>query len=202
MKTARLMVRRQVRTTAERESQRMRETLGLHFTERLNPFLLAERLGLMVLTPTTIPGLAQWVIDHLLERRPTAWSAASCLINDRVVVLLNPTHGPRRVNASLMEEIAHVWLGHAPSRISLEPSIGGAVRTCSDVTEQEAFATGAAALLPYEGLRKFVLSSSTVQTIADHFEVSVELTEYRLKVTRLWRMFAHMQERTGLLFKS
>ena len=52
--------------------------------------------------------------------------------------------------------------------------------------EEEAYATGAAALVPYTALRRFVERGRTSRDIARHFNVSRALVEYRIKVSRLW----------------
>jgi hypothetical protein len=55
--------------------------------------------------------------------------------------------------------------------------------------EEAAYATGAAALVPFSALRRFVLEGQRSRQIANHFRVSRELVEYRLKVTRLWKTY-------------
>jgi Zn-dependent peptidase ImmA (M78 family) len=55
--------------------------------------------------------------------------------------------------------------------------------------EEEAYAVGAAALVPYASLKRMLLQGKTAREIALHFRVSRELVEYRMKVTRLWREF-------------
>jgi Zn-dependent peptidase ImmA (M78 family) len=45
---------------------------------------------------------------------------------------------------------------------------------------------GAAALVPFAALRRFVSKGKTSREIAQHFNVSRELVEYRMKVSRLW----------------
>ena len=60
-------------------------------------------------------------------------------------------------------------------------------RDYKKLDEEAAYAVGAAALVPYCGLRRFVLNGKSSLEIARHFRVSRELVEYRLKVTRLWK---------------
>ena len=55
--------------------------------------------------------------------------------------------------------------------------------------EEAAYATGAAALVPFAALRRFVLDGQTAAQIAKHYHVSRELVEYRLQVTRLWQTY-------------
>jgi Zn-dependent peptidase ImmA (M78 family) len=53
--------------------------------------------------------------------------------------------------------------------------------------EEAAYAVGAAGLVPFESLKRFVQERKTAVDIALHFRVSRELVEYRLKVTHLWQ---------------
>ena len=97
-----------------------------------------------------------------------------------------------RTNATLMEEVSHVFLGHQPSRLKMIAENGGGQTISRDyrkADEEAAYATGAAALVPFSALRRFVLEAQTSLQIAKHFHVSRELVEYRLKVTRLWRTY-------------
>ena len=52
--------------------------------------------------------------------------------------------------------------------------------------EEEAYAVGAAALVPFAALRRAVLAGHTAEQIARRFGVSRQLVEYRIKVTHLW----------------
>ena len=54
--------------------------------------------------------------------------------------------------------------------------------------EEEAYAVGAAALVPYASLKRMLLQGKTAREIYYTF-ASVELVEYRMKVTHLWREF-------------
>lgn len=59
-------------------------------------------------------------------------------------------------------------------------------RDYNQADEEAAYAVGAAALVPFSGLRRLVLSGRTAGEIARHFRVSRPLVEYRIKVTHLW----------------
>jgi Zn-dependent peptidase ImmA (M78 family) len=105
-------------------------------------------------------------------------------------VILNPTHGTQRNNATLMEEVCHVFLGHKANRLAIvaQDKHGKTVsRDYNDEDEEAAYAVGAAALVPYAALRRFVLQGKTSREIAQHFNVSRDLVEYRMKVSRLWQ---------------
>jgi Zn-dependent peptidase ImmA (M78 family) len=54
-------------------------------------------------------------------------------------------------------------------------------------TEQAAYWSAAAALVPYGALRAMVHGGRETAVIAQHFEVSDALVAFRLKVTKLWK---------------
>jgi hypothetical protein len=176
-------------------AQGIREFARVRPTEPLNPFRLAKFANLLVLDFEKIEGLSEQTRRHLLGEASEAWSGGAAsrpLPDGQRIVILNPTHGAMRSNATLMEEISHVFLGHQPSRLKIDvrDHRGRPIsRDYRKVDEEAAYATGAAALVPYAALRKFVLAGQTSFDIARHFHVSRELVEYRIKVTRLWRTY-------------
>ena len=107
-----------------------------------------------------------------------------------------------RTNATLMEEVSHVFLGHQPSRLKIiaKDERGRTLsRDYRQADEEAAYAIGAAALVPFAALRRFVLVGKTASEIAKHFRVSRNLIEYRLKVTRLWQNYrvAHQEAQSA-----
>jgi len=100
---------------------------------------------------------------------------------------MNDTHALTRQHATLMEELFHIRLGHQPSRIGKCPVTGLVKREYDKRSEQEAYWSAAAALVPYAALRTMVENARMIESIAEHFEVSGDLVAFRLKVTKLWR---------------
>ena len=182
-----------------------RDFAGVRPDVPLDPFRLARFANLLVIRFDQIKGLSSEVRDHLLGTASEQWSGGACslpLPDGRKIVILNPNHGAMRTNATLMEEVSHVFLGHQPSRLKVvaETKNGQTVaREYRKADEEAAYATGAAALVPFSALRRFVLEGLTSQQIAKHFRVSRELIDYRLKVTRLWRTYraAHHEVSTS-----
>ena len=182
-----------------------RDFAGVRPDVPLDPFRLARFANLLVIRFDQIKGLSSEVRDHLLGTASEQWSGGACslpLPDGRKIVILNPNHGAMRTNATLMEEVSHVFLGHQPSRLKVvaETKNGQTVaREYRKADEEAAYATGAAALVPFSVLRRFVLEGVTSQQIAKHFRVSRELIDYRLKVTRLWRTYraAHHEVSTS-----
>lgn len=176
--------------------------------EPLDPFALAHFAKLMVIDFDAIEGLSPETRAHLLGDGVEEWSGGACsrpLPNGWRLVILNPAHGKRRNRATLMEEVAHVFLGHSPNRLAVvgRPTVrDGATRTLArdynHDAEEAAYATGAAALVPYGALRRFVTGGRTADQIARHFRVSRQLVEYRIKVTHLWAEYRSLRNQDSV----
>lgn len=172
----------------------LREFAGLRRDdERLNPFELARYAKLLVASFEQIePFLTDETKTHLLQTGSDKWSGGACsqaLHDGRKLIILNPTHNANRQNATLMEEICHVFLGHQPSRLAIENvnKQGKPIaRDYREDDEEAAYSVGAAALVPYSALRRLIEEGRTSREIARHYNVSRELVEYRMKVSRLW----------------
>ena len=86
-----------------------------------------------------------------------------------------------------MEEFFHIWLDHKPTRLRMF-SNGESRRDFDRAKESEAYGSGAAALVPYKPLRAMLESGHSVRDIADHYFVSEQLIEFRIRVSKLWRL--------------
>lgn len=182
----------------------LRDFAGLASDEEpLDPWMLARFAKLMVIDFDQIEGLSSEAREHLLGAGADAWSGGTCsrpLPNGWRLVILNPQHGRQRNHATLMEEVCHVFLGHKANRLAIvaQNKQGRLVaRDYNEEDEEAAYAVGAAALVPYTALRRFVHRGKTSLEIARHFEVSRELVEYRLKVSRLWAEYKSLESAAG-----
>jgi hypothetical protein len=181
----------------ELRARGLREFAGLtRDDQRLDPFELARFAKLFVAPFDQIePLLSQETKRHLIGEGKNAWSggaASLTLPNGQKLIILNPTHGKNRQNATLMEEICHVFFGHKPSRLAIETRDKDGnilARDYNHAIEEEAYSTGTAALVPYTALKRMVGEGKTVNEIARHFYVSRALVEFRIKVSRLWDLY-------------
>ncbi len=165
--------------------------------ERLDPFQLARYAGLLVVPFEEIEALlSEETVNELLGSSRDRWSggaASQVLPNGSKLIILNPTHPKNRHAATLMEEISHVFLGHKPSRLAIErrDRHGNVMaRDYNEAIEEEAYSTGAAALVPYTGLKKMVERGLTSGEIARRYGVSRALVEFRIKISRLWQAYS------------
>ena len=179
----------------------LREFAGLTNDEqRLDPFSLARFAKLLVVSFEEVEHLlTEETKSMLIGDGKNDWSGGACsqpLPNGQKLIILNPTHPIKRQRATLMEEICHVFFGHKPSRLAIESTDSkGRVRARdynADI-EEEAYAAGAAALVPYSALKRFVMAGRTSRSIAEHFDVSYQLVEYRIKVSKLWSTYLDIQ---------
>ena len=168
----------------EKRALEIRRLIPLRPDQPLDPFQLANLLQFQILRLSELDQLPADLRQLLSDAN--LWSgAAICLPNQgSVLILLNDSQSPRRLRATLMEEISHLLLGHPPSRLTPEEPIG---RTFARHVEEEAYAIGAAALVPYAGLRQLLPRHPTIEALADHFIVSRALLRYRLTVLQLLR---------------
>lgn len=187
----------------ELRARGLREFAGLKDDQqRLDPFALARYANLLVVSFEQVLGLGEEFREHLLNGGKDMWSggaASKTLPDGQKLIILNPSHGKNRHNATLMEEISHVFLGHQPSRLAIEnrDEKGNTIaRDYNADIEEEAYATGAAALLPYRGIKYFVERGRTIAEIAVHYGVSRALVEYRIKISRLWDTYGENVLRT------
>jgi hypothetical protein len=109
----------------------LRDFAGVKPDQPLDPFDLAQFAKLLVVDFEQIQGLSDESRKHLLGEAADEWSGGACsrpLPNGWRIVILNPAHGTHRNRATLMEEIAHVFLGHKPNRLaalSEPPAVAG-----------------------------------------------------------------------------
>ncbi|MGD9563703.1 MAG: ImmA/IrrE family metallo-endopeptidase [Pyrinomonadaceae bacterium] len=182
----------------EVRAQGLREFAGLRSDDqRLDPFELARYAGLLVVRFEQVEQmLSSETVAELLGKSKDKWSggaASRVLPNGQKLIILNPTHSPLRHSATLMEEVCHVFLGHRPSRLAIEKrdKEGNLVaRDYNAAIEEEAYATGAAALVPYRGLIRMIDQGKTAAEMARHYGVSRALVEYRIKISRLWDAYS------------
>ncbi len=177
----------------EQQARNIRTFAGLkRDDERLDPFALAPYAGLLVVDFSQIEGLSEQARNHLLGEGAKDWSGGTFtrpLPNGRQLVILNPKHGLQRHQSTLMEEVCHVFLGHKANKLEItKTNEQGQIvaRDYHDADEEEAYAVGAAALVPYAALHRFVTTGKTTFQIAKHFGVSRQLAIYRIQISRLW----------------
>ncbi len=155
-----------------------------------DPWELAPKVGLRVVD-CEFQGLDEKEVDYLLNSASGDWSGgvyASPLADGTRICMLNPRHPRRRNKITLMEEICHCFLGHSPT--SLVTDGDGRYRDFDKAQEAEAYGVGTAVLLPWSLFYSRINNGDSMESIAEEFDVSAELVDYRIKIcaaTHLYR---------------
>ena len=165
---------------------RVRSFLNLGIHDRLDPLKLAKMVRLIVITVKDVVGLSEDV-KQVLGSSSQAWSGGATpeLPDGSRIVILNPMQSQGRQAATLMEEVCHSLLGHKHSQITLNPDSGENHRDYNDSIEEEAYAVGAAALIPYRALACDLSRGLAIESIANYYGVTRSLVKYRIRVLHL-----------------
>jgi hypothetical protein len=176
----------------EPHAQQLRSMAGCGQNDLLDPYQLAPKLLLTVMDgDEAIRLLPPELQQHLRTEGRGHWSGGVLphpLPDGTYLCILNPGHPPRRKKITLMEEIAHRHMKHRPSKVVADSSDMRA-RDFDRDCETEAYGVGAAALLPWSQIFAWLNRGNSVDQIADHFDVSSQLVEYRIKITGASRLY-------------
>jgi len=166
----------------------LRHELELPLEERLQHEQAFDLLSDVDVLSHTELELAPAVASYFSGAKSGRWSGMCVPCPEgKTMVIYNGHHPLRRIRATLMEEFFHLWLNHRPTRLRLL-SNGDARRDFDSDKESEAYGSGAAALVPYKPLRAMLEKGQTIRSIADHFLVSEQLVEFRVRVVKLFRL--------------
>lgn len=157
--------------------------------DRFDPFDVAERLGVLLMDLDAVGGLPEEAHERIRALDAKEWSGgARPLPDDRLLVILNPNQTRERARITLIEEIAHHYLGHKPSQIAEGPA-GLPERSYDPKAEQEAYWTAGAVLLPRLVVARAVYRCQSAEELGAAYGASTELAEMRIKILGLWRPY-------------
>jgi len=186
----------------ERHGSALRKKAGVSDAKRLDPWKLAPKFGLTVVDGWEAVSWSNENDRHqLIVKDKYGWSGGilpRALPDGSFLCILNPTHSARRNKITLMEEIAHAHLGHKPSGL-ICISDGLQVRDYNKAQEHEAYGVGAAALIPWVTLFPALNAGRSINELAETFEVTPDLIQYRIKITGEFRIYQARQRRMGTI---
>lgn len=169
----------------EKHAAILRQQIGIGPTDRLSPREWMDKLNIQIAYPDEIEQLTPEMRQRLLGLDAKVWSGISnTLPNGRMLIILNPNQTVERENVTIMEEVAHRYYGHQPSQLN---KIGR--DRYDEKTEQEAYWTAAATLLPSRVVGQAVWCSESAESLAANYGTSVELVEMRIKILNLWSCY-------------
>lgn len=168
----------------ERNGLKLRNWLKLNKYDPMNPENLAKKMGVDLYTPKDVSALPNEILQNLLEEANKNWSAGTMIShNGKPFIIYNPNHSEERKRATLMEELAHLYLNHKPSEFIHFNGI--AFRTHKQTVETQAYWVGSASLIPRHVLEVSVEKNISREYVAEKFLVSIDLVKFRENVTGL-----------------
>lgn len=149
----------------------------------MNPHALAKHLGVAVHTVEEVPGLSSDCVRILLQEDADSWSAVTLYANGKSVIILNSSHAQTRLASDLVHEIAHILIGHSPSRVDLTEDGSLMLSTYSRQQEDEANWLAGCLLLPREALVLIRRQRLDLAVAARKYGTSMDMLRYRINVT-------------------
>jgi IrrE N-terminal-like domain len=177
------MFRRGFKSWCEEAALNVRQHQGLSSTAPLSPLVLARELRVEVIQPADLRHLETDVHRRLVGKHSDCWSAITVPANPRPLIVYNPAHSAARQNSDLMHELAHILLGHKPTRVFIDPSTDLALRTHDKVQEEEANWLAGCLLLPRDVLLHIKAEGMTDEVACRHYGVSAKMLSYRMNIS-------------------
>lgn len=177
------MFRHGFKSWCERIALEKRAELGLQPLDRLDPNDVAKQLGVVVRFPQDVPGLSSGCLKRLLEDDPDGWSAVSLRQGSRTIIIMNSAHSKARQASDLMHELAHLLLAHTPARVDVTKDMQLLLRTHDRGQEDEANWLAGCLLLPRPIVMTVHRKRQAATATAHEYGVSVDMVNYRLRVT-------------------
>jgi Zn-dependent peptidase ImmA (M78 family) len=175
-------LRRGFKTEANDLALEARDDLGLLAYSPLCPFALAENLHIPVFSLEALltcdAGLAK-PVALLVDTHREAFSAITVFNRRRRCIVHNHRHSPARQRSNIAHELAHALLMHPPH----PPTCSAGGRVYERELEEEASWLGPVLLVSNDGARWAMAKGLSLFAAAEHFGVSEELMEFRLRMS-------------------
>jgi hypothetical protein len=158
-----------------------------------DPWQLASQVGLRVIE-CTFAGLTEAEAKYMQGLRGDHWSGGfvpTVLPDGTRLCMLNPDQSHRRQKITLMEEIAHSFLGHSPTVLSMSGE--SRYRDFNKEQEKEAYGVGAAVLLPWRLFFPMLNGGGNFDCLSEAFDVTRELVQYRIKICGASTLYSKRQ---------
>lgn len=171
---------REFQLKADRKSTDLRKALGLQAHARLDAFVLAKKLDVPVVCPSSIQ-MPKRHLDKILQHE-NGWSAVTVRIGERMLIIHNTCHDPDRQQSNLFHELGHILCKHPPQLIPLS---SGMHRTEVNKThENEADWLAAFLHLPRAALTHAQNTGMTFEATCAAYCASSPKLQFRLNMER------------------
>lgn len=174
-------LRRGFKSEAHATAREIRAELGLNSVAPLNPWTLAEHLGIAVVALTALEAAPRAAVLQFIKRDSGAFSAVTVFDGHRRMIVFNDAHSVRRQASDIAHELAHSLLLHEP-----RPAFAGTgtgVRAWDEDEEDEADWLAGALLVSDEAAVTIARERLPLRDAARLYGVSVRMMQFRLNVT-------------------
>jgi len=144
---------------------------------------VARHLGLEVRCADELIDIAK--LEAIERLQPGAFSACTFEIGDRRVIVWSPFASVGRTQSDIAHEVSHLLLKHQVKQIERVGKLS--FFACDPDEEQEANWLSGCLLLPRPLLLGCTRRGMTAEDIADTYEVSVQMADFRIRATGVLR---------------
>ena len=170
--------RRGFKTEANDVARQIREELGLHSTDPLDPRRLAEHLDIPIMPLSAMMEIPD-VVRYFTRRNTGEFSAMTMFEGTERLIIYNDAHSSGRQASALAHELAHALLFHQP-----KPALDSSgCRDWDEEVEREADWLGAALLVSEEAAIEIAEKGLTLAAAARLYGCSHQIIRMRLNVT-------------------
>jgi len=182
------ILKRGFKAEAERTSIRYRKELDLEGHAPLCAFKLAEHLKIGVFKAN------EWVnsAKDIQLLNGSDWSALTMKgKSGSTIIIHNPYNSPARQQADIMHELSHIICGHSFENHDTGFQLPMGMRSFNELFEEEAKCLGATLQLTKDGLLWGLRNDMNVAKLAEHFNASTEMVNYRLRMSGAAKQYSY-----------
>ncbi|MFV0387694.1 MAG: ImmA/IrrE family metallo-endopeptidase [Pyrinomonadaceae bacterium] len=174
-----MALRRGFKTEANKISKDLRRELELAPEAPLNPWKLAENLGIPIWTLSEMKSLAPNAVNHFTLINTSEFSATTVFNGNARTIVHNDAHSLGRQSNNIFHEIAHGLLLHPP-QLALDAR---GCRNWNNDYEEEAKFLSAALLVSDEAAIHIARNNISVADAAVKYGASEKVINWRLRIT-------------------
>jgi Zn-dependent peptidase ImmA (M78 family) len=167
------------KTEANAIAREIRHDLGVKLIDPLDPWALADHLGIPLIALSTLRNDAPSAVAHFSRAERGAFSAMTVFYGSRRVIVYNDAHTRGRQASDITHELSHALLQHPPS-----PALDHrGCRKWNRDLEDEADWLAGVLLISEEAALEIVRTGMTVDVAVISYGVSKAMVQWRLNMT-------------------
>jgi len=184
------ILERGFKTKAEKIAIECKEKLNLHPCAPICAFKLAEHLKVKIFNPTEFSLSEEEIIK--LTGEDSGWSALTMETKQgNRIIIHNNNHTLARQQSNIMHEIAHILCNHQIEDKYTDMNLPFGMRDFNKLQEEEAICLGSTIQLSKPSLQWALKRNMSPAQIAVHFDASIEMVNFRLRMTGLHRLIKY-----------